>query len=252
MIGTLGRLSLPSMSGVDVETIGARFERPEARGLVGPRATTSSLFCREAAAPEPARLDAAFLSMVRGFGLSLESSDSYTYGHCERVAGYAATCAQALGLDETEISAVRLGAYLHDIGKIRVPRQILNKPGRLRADEFAVMQMHPLWGLELVDGIELPWDVRPTIRWHHEKCDGSGYPDRLRGDEIPLHASIIGIADVYDALTTNRSYRRALSSDETKATMGARRRWWRPEVYAAFRRAVDVRHATVEAGAAVA
>ncbi len=251
MTGALSRTLLPSKGGVNADVIGARRERTAVDRLVRPRTATDVLYRDTDALRMPGQFDAALLAIVRGFGLSLESSDRYTYGHCERVAGYAAKAAGALGLDEREISAVRLGAYLHDVGKIRVPRAILNKPGRLTADEFEVIQMHPIWGLELLEGVEFPWDVRPTVRWHHEKCDGSGYPDGLSGDEIPLHASIIGIADVYDALTTNRSYRPALSAGETMATMRARRCWWRPEVYKAFCRAID-RQATGRAGAAVA
>ena len=184
-----------------------------------------------------ARLDERFLAVIRSIGLSIESSDGYTFGHCERVARYAARVATALGLDAGEVAAVRLGAYLHDVGKIRVPQEILYKPGRLTAAEFGVIKMHPTWGLEVLEGVEFPFDVRPTIRWHHEKSDGTGYPDGLMGDEIPLHASIIGIADVFDALTTCRSYRPAMSGPAALYIMHARRRWWRPEVYAAFRRA---------------
>lgn len=253
MTGALNRAVPSSGSGAGADGVGARRERASLYDrLVRPRAAAGDVIRETDALRGPAPFDAALLVIVRGFGLSLESSDSYTYGHCERVAGYAAKAARVLGLNEREISAVRLGAYLHDVGKIRVPRGILNKPGRLTADEFAIMQMHPIWGLELLEGVEFPWDIRPTIRWHHEKCDGSGYPDGLRGDQIPLHASIIGIADVYDALTTNRSYRSALSRAETMATMRARRTWWRPEVYGAFCRAVEARPATGEAGAAVA
>lgn len=204
--------------------------------LLGPNATT--VLVREDPSPSGlAALDERFLTVVRSIGLSIESSDSYTFGHSERVARYAARVATALDLEPAEVSAVRLGAYLHDVGKIRVPQEVLNKPGRLTDAEFDLIKMHPVWGLEVLEGVEFPFDVRPTIRWHHEKCDGSGYPDRLMGDEIPLHASIIGIADVFDALTTCRSYRPAMSGPAALNLMHARRGWWRPEVYAAFRRA---------------
>jgi len=204
--------------------------------LLGPNAST--VLVREDPVPRGlAALDERFLTVVRSIGLSIESSDSYTFGHSERVARYAARVATALGLDAEEVAAVRLGAYLHDVGKIRVPQEVLNKPGRLTAAEFDLMKMHPVWGLEVLEGVEFPFDVRPTIRWHHEKRDGSGYPDRLVGDEIPLHASIIGIADVFDALTSCRSYRPAMSGPAALNLMHARRGWWRPEVYAAFRHA---------------
>jgi len=190
-----------------------------------------------------ARLEEAFLAVVRDWGRSIESADTYTFGHSERVANYAAAVAQELGLDAGEVTTVRLGAYLHDVGKIRIPHEVLNKPGRLSADEFDIIKMHPIWGLELLEGVEFPWDIKPIIRWHHEKLDGTGYPDRLRGEEIPLHAMIIGIVDVFDALTTTRSYRPALSLDVALAEMIGSRHWWRPEVYEAFCRAIPARYA---------
>jgi putative nucleotidyltransferase with HDIG domain len=131
---------------------------------------------------------------------------------------------------------VRIGAYLHDVGKMRVPHEILNKPGRLTRSEFETMQLHTVWGVELLAGIEFPWDIRPIIRWHHEKYDGSGYPDRLQGEEIPLNAQIVGIADVYDALTTTRAYRAAFTPEAAIAEVIACRAWWRPEVTEAFLR----------------
>ncbi|HXE61275.1 MAG TPA: HD domain-containing phosphohydrolase [Gemmatimonadaceae bacterium] len=185
-----------------------------------------------------ANLEDTFLAIVRDWGQSIESADSYTYGHCERVAQYAIEVAGALGLDDTQRTTVQLGAYLHDLGKVRVPHEILNKAGPLTADEFAVMQMHPVWGLELLATVEFPWDLKPIIRWHHEKYDGSGYPDRLRGEEIPLSAQIICIVDVFDALTTTRSYRGALPLEEALRRMRESRGWWRPDVYNAFMRTV--------------
>jgi putative nucleotidyltransferase with HDIG domain len=184
------------------------------------------------------KLEATFLAVVRDWGQSIESSDSYTFGHCERVADYAAKVAQALGLDDAGVTTVRLGAYLHDLGKIRVPHEVLNKPGRLTDEEFDIIRMHPIWGVELLDGVEFPWDLKPIIRWHHEKYDGTGYPDRLRGDEIPLPAMIIGIVDVYDALTTTRSYRPALTREAALAEMARARGAWRGDVYDAFCRAL--------------
>jgi putative nucleotidyltransferase with HDIG domain len=184
------------------------------------------------------RLEETYFAVVRDWGQSIESSDSYTFGHCERVAGYALALARELRLDEQQQTAIRIGAYLHDLGKVRVPHEILNKPGALTAEEFRVIQMHPLWGLELLATVDFPWDIKPIIRWHHEKCDGSGYPDRLRGDEIPINAQIICIVDVYDALTTTRSYRAALSRTEALAKMQECRAWWRSDVYLAFVRSV--------------
>ena len=96
--------------------------------------------------------------------------------------------------------------------------------------------MHPVWGLELLATVEFPWDIKPIIRWHHEKYDGSGYPDRLRGDEIPVNAQIICIVDVYDALTTTRSYRGAMSHAEALVKIRESSAWWRPDVFQAFMR----------------
>jgi len=176
--------------------------------------------------------------VVRDWGQSIESADSYTFGHCERVANYALAVAEALGMEEGQRTTVRIGAYLHDVGKVRVPHEILNKPGPLSGEEFEIIKLHPLWGVELLAGVDFPWDIKPIIRWHHEKYDGTGYPDRLRGEEIPLAAQIICIVDVYDALTTTRSYRAALGPAAAAAQMNESRNWWRPDVYEAFRRAV--------------
>lgn len=183
-----------------------------------------------------AKLETTFLAVVRDWGQSIESSDSYTFGHCERVASYAEQVANDLGMDETEITTIRLGAYLHDVGKIKVPHEVLNKPGRLTNEEFDIIKMHPVWGVELLKDVEFPWDIKPIIRWHHEKYDGTGYPDRLRGDEIPQSAQIIGIVDVYDALTTTRSYRPAMNQETALAEMEKMKNSWREDVYLAFRR----------------
>ena len=185
-----------------------------------------------------ARLEDTYLAIVRNWGQSIESADSYTHGHCERVAGYALEVARQLGFDEAALTTIRLGAYLHDLGKVKVPHEVLNKPGSLTREEFEVMQMHPVWGIELLENVEFPWDIKPIIRWHHEKYDGSGYPDRLRGDEIPVNAQVICIVDVYDALTTTRSYRKALDKGEALRRMRESKHWWRPDVYDAFMQTV--------------
>lgn len=184
------------------------------------------------------RLEDTYLAVVRDWGQSIESADSYTFGHCERVAEYSTAVAQELGSDESQLKAIELGAYLHDVGKVRVPHEILNKPGTLTEQEFEIIKLHPVWGIELLATVEFPWDIKPVIRWHHEKFDGSGYPDRLRGDEIPLSAQIVCIADVYDAMTTARSYRGAMTRDEAFERMEKSRHWWSPDVYRAFMRSV--------------
>jgi len=185
-------------------------------------------------ASKVAELEATYLAVVREWGQSIESSDSYTFGHCERVARRSVAVARALRMDEHAQTTVRLGAYLHDLGKVRVPHEILSKPGPLTRDEFEVVQMHPIWGIELIAGVEFPWDLKPIIRWHHERYDGTGYPDRLRGNEIPLSAQVVGIADVYDALTTTRPYRPAFSPAAALAEIERCCGLWSDHVYRAF------------------
>ena len=179
-------------------------------------------------------LEATYLAVVREFGQSIESTDSYTFGHSERVARNAVDVAGAMGLDQQTQATIRLGAYLHDVGKVRVPHEILNKPGPLTPEEFEVAQMHPIWGLELLDRVEFPWDMKPIIRWHHERYDGTGYPDRLHGDQIPVPAQIVGIVDVYDALTSTRAYRPALSPDQALQEITQMRGAWSAPVFDAF------------------
>jgi len=183
-------------------------------------------------------LEGTYLAVVREWGMSIETSDSYTFGHCSRVADVSVAVAQALGLSELEVTTIRLGAYLHDLGKVKVPHEVLNKPGPLTRDEFEVVKMHPVWGIEMLSEVEFPWDIKPIIRWHHEKYDGTGYPDMLRGDEIPLSAQIVGVADVYDALTTTRAYRPAMTHEQAVAQMHKGKSAWSPLVYAAFERAM--------------
>ncbi len=195
-------------------------------------------------------LEGTYLAVVREWGGSIESSDSYTHGHCSRVAENAVAVARALGLDELELTTIRLGAYLHDLGKVKVPHEILNKPGPLTRDEFEVIQMHPVWGIDLLEGIEFPWDIKPIIRWHHEKHDGTGYPDRLCGDEIPLAAQIVGIVDVYDALTTTRAYRPAMTHAAAMQEIGKMRRSWSEPVMVAFLEALGEQPAALNPDAA--
>ena len=194
-------------------------------------------------AERPPRLDDASLDIIRRLGELMESTDRYTFGHCERVANYAVAVARVLGLGEIETTTVRLGAYLHDLGKVHVPSAILNKTGRLGPEEIAVIREHPTWGVALLSAVPLRWDILPMVRWHHERCDGSGYPDGLRGDEIPLAAQIIGIADTFDALTTTRSYRPAGSIEHALGVLWESRRSWHPDVYAAFLTSVRLREA---------
>jgi putative nucleotidyltransferase with HDIG domain len=160
------------------------------------------------------RLEQRFQAIVSAWARSIESKDPYTLGHCERVADYACAIARAVGVDETTLFWFRMGALLHDVGKIAVPIEVLNKPGKLTPEERLLMESHPAAGVELLKDVEFPWDVLPMVRSHHERWDGAGYPDKLAGEAIPLHARILAVADVFDALTSDRPYRRAFSRED--------------------------------------
>jgi len=158
-----------------------------------------------------AALETRFLKIARRWGDSIEGKDHYTQGHCERVANLATSLAERAGLEARSVFWFRLGAVLHDIGKIIVPTDVLNKAGPLTLEEWELMKKHTVAGFDMVSGIDFPGDVPAMIRSHHERWDGGGYPDGLAKDEIPFAARVLCIADVYDALTTTRPYRVALS-----------------------------------------
>jgi putative nucleotidyltransferase with HDIG domain len=166
-------------------------------------------------------LEAQFLAIVEQWGSSIESVDRYTQGHCERVADYACELARDAGVDTGILLWFRMGALLHDVGKTTVPADVLNKSGPLNDAELAVMKEHPARGEALVSGVGFPWDIRPMLRHHHERWDGTGYPDRLAGEQIPRAARILCIADVFDALTSARSYRTAYSVADAITMMNA-------------------------------
>ncbi|HET9196120.1 MAG TPA: HD domain-containing phosphohydrolase [Vicinamibacterales bacterium] len=153
--------------------------------------------------------EAAFVALA----LTIEARDPYTMGHCERLSRTAVGLGRALGLGTDDLSALHRGGYLHDIGKVGVPDSVLLKPAPLTAEESALMRRHPEIGDSLCAPLQSLRSVRPIILGHHERLDGSGYPNGLRGDEVPLLAQIVGIVDVYDALTSRRPYRDALSHD---------------------------------------
>jgi cyclic di-GMP phosphodiesterase len=165
--------------------------------------------------------------VVVSLALMVEARDPYTAGHCERLARYAAALGSAVGMSAVEIVALRRGGFLHDIGKIAIPDTILLKNGRLTRDEIALMRCHPAIGTELCANLQSLGPVLPIIGQHHERLDGSGYPDGLKGNAISPLAQVIAIVDVFDALTTTRPYRPALTMarayDELLAEAGAGR-----------------------------
>src|ERR1700722_815467 len=176
------------------------------------RVQKSNLEMREKTAKNMAALH---LRTIEGLALAVEAKDGLnTRGHLRRVRVYALGIGQDLGLTGDELEALQAGALLHDIGKLAVPEYILTKPGKLTAQEFAKMKVHPLVGAEIVEQVQFPYPVAPIVRAHHEKWDGSGYPFGLRGRDIPMGARILSAVDHLDALASDREYRCALPLDE--------------------------------------
>jgi diguanylate cyclase (GGDEF)-like protein/putative nucleotidyltransferase with HDIG domain len=154
------------------------------------------------------------LRTIEALALAIEAKDHTTHEHLNRVRIYAVELARRLHLTEEELEALRAAALLHDIGKLAIPEHIISKPGRLTPEEFEKMKIHPVVGAEILERVKFPYPVVPIVRSHHEKWDGSGYPDGLRGDQIPIGARILSAVDCLDALASNRQYRRALPLDE--------------------------------------
>jgi putative two-component system response regulator len=184
-------------------------------------------------------------SVITTLALTIEARDTYTGGHCDRLSRYAVAVGEALGVDQATLRALRLGGYLHDLGKIAVPDGILLKPGPLNPAERAQIRTHPGAGSDIVQGLRSLELVRPIMRHHHERWDGTGYPDGLKGEDIPLGARIISVVDVYDALHTARPYKPALPHDEALSVLlretdsGS----WDPKIVSAFLNVLrDLKH----------
>ena len=166
----------------------------------------------------------------------VEQRDEHTAGHCERLALIGVSLGFSMGLDTASLLALYRGGYLHDIGKVGIPDSILFKPGRLTAEEWAIMRSHALRGEDICRHVRSLKPVLPIIRHHHERFDGTGYPDGLAGDAIPLLARITQIADIYDALISARPYKGAFGVDEALKTMEIEtaRGWRDPEIMKLF------------------
>ena len=184
------------------------------------------------------RAESVLFSLAR----SIESKDPYTHGHCERLAEYAISLGRRLGIPEEQITALRRAGVVHDIGKVAVPDAVLLKPGKLTEEEWAVIRQHPVVGERICAPLKSFRLVLPIIRHHHEKYDSSGYPDGLRGEGIPIAARVLQIVDVFDALTTERPYKKAFSTVEALDTMKQEvaKGWWDPKIFAEFDRLVRV------------
>jgi putative two-component system response regulator len=182
-------------------------------------------------------------SVLCTLGLSVESRDPYTEGHCERLARNATDLGRFLGMEEESLVALRRGGYLHDLGKIAVPDEILKKGSDLTPAEWAIMKQHPATGETICRPLKSLRLVLPIIRHHHEHSDGSGYPDGLREDEIPLLPRILQVVDIYDALRTERPYKPSLGHEQAAITMRAEARsgLWDKELVSEFFGMLDKR-----------
>ncbi|MBY0494422.1 MAG: HD domain-containing protein [Cyanobacteria bacterium] len=171
-----------------------------------------------------ATVDRLYLSTIGALSTAIEAKDGVTSSHIHRVQHYAMGLARALGgLDEPTMKAIQAAALLHDTGKLAVPERILNKPGKLTPTEFETMKLHVDVGADILSSIDFPYPVVPIVRAHHENWDGTGYPNRLKGVEIPIGARILSVVDCYDALTSDRPYRAAMTDDDALGIIRARR-----------------------------
>jgi len=161
----------------------------------------------------------AYLATVRALAAAVDAKEPYMRDHSGRVAVFARATAEKMGLSHDQCTAIEMAAYLHDIGRIGISEQILRKPGPLSEDEMSAMRHHPLIGANILRPVTFPWSIAPVVRHHHEHFDGTGYPAGLRGDEIPLLARVLSVADAYEAMTANRPYRDRLLVDGSIAEL---------------------------------
>lgn len=163
-------------------------------------------------------LDSA-AAIITTLAVMIETRDGHTEGHCHRIANHAVGIGRALGLGATDLQVLHRGGFLHDIGMLAISPTVLLKPGPLTADEFAVVQSHTVVGDDLCRNLRTLQAVRPIVRHHHERLDGSGYPDGLQGDDVPLLAQIVGVVDAYDAITSKRPYQSQLPGADALAVL---------------------------------
>jgi putative two-component system response regulator len=153
-------------------------------------------------------------SIISTLAMMIEARDGFTEGHCHRMANYATALGRALDLPAGDLQTLHRGGFLHDIGMLAIPDAVLRKPGKIAPEEFEQIKSHTIIGDSICSNLHSLESVRPIVRHHHERLDGSGYPDRLKGNDVPLLAQIVGIVDAYDAVTTNRPYQHAQTPEE--------------------------------------
>jgi putative nucleotidyltransferase with HDIG domain len=151
-----------------------------------------------------------FVGTIRSLAAAIDAKDPYTRGHSERVAHYSEMIAKSMGLSEQEVEVVRIGALMHDVGKIGIEDKILGKAGPLTEEEFEIMKLHPSKGAVILEPVRQLKQMIPAMKYHHENIDGSGYPQGLTSEDIPMYAKIVSVADTFDAMTTNRPYQKAM------------------------------------------
>jgi HD-GYP domain-containing protein (c-di-GMP phosphodiesterase class II) len=195
-----------------------------------------------------ARLDRWVSGMVTTINAAIEAKDTYTSGHSQRVARYSHAIGIALRLGTTQMDALLFSALCHDIGKIGVPDEILKKPGMLSSEEFGEMKAHPLIGARIMQDSPNAAEIMAGVRSHHERFDGTGYPDGLEGDKIPLFARIIAIADAFDAMTSGRSYSGYMSAEEAVATLREKSELFDLDVLRAFGKAMETGSLSMRTG----
>ena len=164
-------------------------------------------------------LQETYLATVRVLVSTIEAKDPYTHGHTERVAQYSVGIAKEMDFTQDEIQTIQLGAFLHDIGKLHTSDSILHKPGALTDEEWRMVKAHPVRGAQMLQGVKFLEKATDLVRHHHERVDGKGYPDGLRGDEITIGAKIVNVADAFDAMTTERPYRQGLTMEQAVAQL---------------------------------
>jgi len=188
----------------------------------------------------PDKLDESSRSVIEALARAMNTRDNFTYPHAQRVQRYAAVLAiEACAGDLRMLEAINAAALLHDIGKLGIPDRLLQKPGPLTSDEYDQVKQHAILGADILSAMAFPGPLALIVRHHHENWDGTGYPDGLRGDAIPLGARVLAIVDCYDAITSDRPYRRALPHDRAAAMILERRgTMYQPEISDAFFRVI--------------
>ncbi|MDI7252887.1 MAG: HD-GYP domain-containing protein, partial [Actinomycetota bacterium] len=204
----------------------------------------TSLASQAAIAIENARLfeslEEIYIEVITALANAIDARDAYTHGHSNRVMEYSVALAEGMGLSPEEVDVIRHASILHDVGKIGIREKILKKPGLLTEEERREMEYHPFIGTRILQSVKLLEPVMPLVYHHHERYDGTGYPDGLKGEEIPLGSRIIAVADAFESMTSDRPYRKALPLEEALAELrrGAGRQF-DPRVVEVFLRLVE-------------